>query len=163
MPEGVMATLADYAAKDAGATSLAHAALRIWAGGTPLQSAVGLATPDLLELLDWNPAWVAQPVITAEVNKLVDAAHRRLDAAAEGTIGLAAYDIGNVLGRLASHLPARHAPAIDVLSATVGHPATTADWQFYALEGLTALSRADRLDEADRAAIAARELIPGPK
>jgi hypothetical protein len=101
-------------------------------------------------------------VIISEVDSLVRAVLRRLaDAAERGTFGLSAYNVGQFLGRLASYLPARHAPAVGALLATITDPGSPASWQFDALEGLAALARGGRLDEDDRAAVGELQIIPG--
>lgn len=164
MHDELRLALADHAPTDARAFSAASAALRVATGGKPLPPTHELKVPDLVDLLDWSAESVAPEVIAAETDRLVQVVLRRQSGAAErGSIGLGAYDVGQFLGRLASYLPYRHAPVVDALSATVTDPASPADWQFGALEGLAALGRADRLDVADREAVGILQVVPGQR
>lgn len=160
LPDELRKALAAGAAT-ADTSSAAHVALQVTMTGTPLQDADGVSVPEIVELLDWNARSVTREVIASEVDQLIGTVRRRLAAAAEGTIGLAAYDVGQLLGRLASYLPNREPSVVEALSVTVSDPASPANWQFGALEGLAALARAGHLDETDRSAIRDLMIIPG--
>jgi hypothetical protein len=162
LPETLTRALADHAAT-ARTFSAGHAAMQVTMTSTPLRDVNGLSIPDIVELLDWNARSVTPEAIASEVDKLIKTVRRRLMAAAEGTVDLAAYEVGQYLGRLASYLPHREPSAVEALSVTVRDSTSSANWQFGALEGLAALARAGHLDNADRAAIRDLKIIPGPR
>jgi hypothetical protein len=135
-------------------------ALRFAATGAPVDD-VELDPSEVLAMLEADSSSVTPEALAAIVSRLATAAVSRLQQAAERSFELAPYDVGALLGWLASHLPTRSAEAFDALVTTCGDPAVPASWQFGALDGLVALRRAGHLDDADVAVVRDLRMTPG--
>jgi hypothetical protein len=163
-PGDLLEALAQHAAKaaqDSTPRALA-AALQFATNGVPLSDAQLIRGGDALRLLDWNRASVMPEVVRTLVVDLTAASRQRLRDAAAGKLGFGDADVDQLLGGLASYLEQRPRDVVDALLSTCRHPASAAEWQLGALEGLVALRRAGHLNSDDIEAVRDLALQPGP-
>lgn len=154
--DNVESILADF---DEPAGDGLRVALAYLAGDAPIQTR--LLGSVAAEVLDWQPTALTRESIQATSDELVASVQDRLAKASEGTYGMGTHDPGQLLGRVASHLPARDGAVVEALLATCRHPSAPGSWQFGALEGFSALRHAGLLRDDDLRLIRELEIAPG--
>jgi hypothetical protein len=128
------------------------AGLEFLADGRQVTTSEGLDPAKLLDLLEWKSTLATPEAVKEAVDRLMRWLEERGAEAARGVHGLGSYEIGQVLGRLATYLPSRSDDVVAALYRVITDERSVASWQFGAFEGLSALRRKDRLlpEEVDR-------------